>query len=429
MQRAIVFGCGKMCKDVYPKLLEEYSIVALSDNNDVLWGKTINELGFGEGGVLVVPPTEIIANLGDGIVIICVFEGKKEIFKQLKNMGVKRISALIDGVCADYDIETGDFWGDYYRQLPVLPEQLEIALTGYCNLKCPYCLAHSEFYKYPLKKKHMSWEILHEITRQLSTISSLETLVLCGLGEPLLNPEWFEMAKQLIYETSMKNIDLSTNGMLLNEENVEKLISLNCEMTIKVSIDGNSPQEHEFWRKGSSYSLVKKNVNHAIKNMKSCTIRFVLRGLSLVPYELGIQSKWHEVEEYFGKCGEYLRYDFPHSNVSVTHVGIEPAFGALPGTVIKRFNADTQNTNCNLPFKRISINHLGDIMNCNIYSGRKIIGNVMLCDLYDTWLNNSLMISLREEFRKGSSLEMCKLCHMIPGEREWLAEAEVNKSV
>jgi MoaA/NifB/PqqE/SkfB family radical SAM enzyme len=77
-----------------------------------------------------------------------------------------------------------------------------------------------------------------------------------GLGEPLMNPHFFE----LLDIAQSKNIKASliTNGTLLQENNIKKLN--NNLVKIYISIDGASRKNFEEIRKGANFSNLIENI-------------------------------------------------------------------------------------------------------------------------------------------------------------------------
>lgn len=84
MKDCIIFGAGFTGKNVCQKLKQIYHIVGFADNNQVMWGKSIQ-------GLPVIPPGEIKKYTGD--VVIC-SDYFQEIQKQLLDMGITNIRLI-----------------------------------------------------------------------------------------------------------------------------------------------------------------------------------------------------------------------------------------------------------------------------------------------------------------------------------------------
>jgi MoaA/NifB/PqqE/SkfB family radical SAM enzyme len=89
-------------------------------------------------------------------------------------------------------------------------------------------------------------------------------LTLCGLGEPLLHPNFIEFIR--IAKSRGAGVDFSTNGILLTKDVAERLVSLGID-EITFSIDGIG-EHYEQIRRGSSFERVVDNLKylHSLSN-------------------------------------------------------------------------------------------------------------------------------------------------------------------
>ena len=409
MQKVVIFGCGEQGKISYPKLAERFDVIAFSDNNKALWGKSIiTEIG---NEVPIVPPREIREKLANdnGVVIVCSINHFSEISRQLNELNIDRYMACRDGVLARYDNQNGLHYSDFYKASAITPIELHLSLSGFCNISCRYCPFHSEFSKWSVNKSFMSWNMIKEIANQAKNILTLEKLQVVGDGEPLLNSDWYDMINYILDRTTISKVLFYTNGMLLNRQNVDKLSRLHCKaLTLETSIDGNSPEETEFWRKGSSYSTIKENLSYAYAVLDKQKTKLWIRGCNLVPLRMK-NADWTQIIDYISGCGDYLRRDFPQANITFTYVS--PSFENMPGTEILEYNNSNSLIVCMNVFNMISINHNGDILSCSCYQGNyDIIGNILSANIYNTWMNSPILNRAREAFSRGEAPDMCGKC-------------------
>lgn len=96
---------------------------------------------------------------------------------------------------------------------------------------------------------------------------SKKSVTFCGLGEPLLHPNFLEFVD--ICKSKEAHVGFSTNGVLLNEKMARELVDLNVD-EITFSIDGIG-EMYEKIRKGSEFDLVVKNMKklHELKGGKA----------------------------------------------------------------------------------------------------------------------------------------------------------------
>jgi MoaA/NifB/PqqE/SkfB family radical SAM enzyme len=84
-----------------------------------------------------------------------------------------------------------------------------------------------------------------------------DLIYLQGWGEPLLNKDIFEMIR--ICKNKGKRVGFTTNGMLLNETNMQKLIDLNLDI-LCISLAGIKSSTHNRIRKGTNLNKLFSNI-------------------------------------------------------------------------------------------------------------------------------------------------------------------------
>ncbi len=116
------------------------------------------------------------------------------------------------------------------------PERLIIETTTRCNLHCAICPKQSPNYHQP--EMDMDFETF---TKLSPLFPYLKSLVLSGIGEPLLHPsleDFISYAKQRMPKNA--SIGFQTNGVLLTQERMNELIKAGLNK-ICVSIDSLVP--------------------------------------------------------------------------------------------------------------------------------------------------------------------------------------------
>lgn len=119
---------------------------------------------------------------------------------------------------------------------------LTILLTYDCNLRCVYCYEGAGEQNKGSLSTETREAIFEFIKKQMEQRKSKVLSVVLFGGEPLLNFEqnvkWLDQIKQYC---DMNNIvfvtTLITNGILINEYVMNKLIEYNCQ-TIQITLDG-----------------------------------------------------------------------------------------------------------------------------------------------------------------------------------------------
>src|SRR6202021_1154161 len=102
------------------------------------------------------------------------------------------------------------------ERVPALPVEYIVETTAKCNLYCPMCPRET----HPQPKQDMSAEIFERLVE--GAAASAEHMMLIGVGEPFLDPAIFDRIEYC--ERHGIATLLSTNGVLLDEENAAKLL-------------------------------------------------------------------------------------------------------------------------------------------------------------------------------------------------------------
>ena len=134
-----------------------------------------------------------------------------------------------------------------------LPRELQVEVTGACNLACKMCLVRYR----PKLGRRSGAMCFHTFKALVDALPDLEKLTLQGLGEPLLAPDIFEM----IEYAAGRGIRLgfNTNGTLLTRETSERLVRAGIDW-LHVSLDAATAETYEAIRDGSDFARVRDNV-------------------------------------------------------------------------------------------------------------------------------------------------------------------------
>ena len=185
----------------------------------------------------------------------------------------------------------------------IIPITFEIWPSLSCNARCPFCTYSLNNAREEADK---SQEIFLADTENYKKIlfqfkeAGVNSIILTGGGEPLINPRLVEITNHI------KKLDLSwgmfTNGMLLNEGNINDLLSFSPRF-IRISINAGSALSHKReYRIGMhTYELVKNNaivaatISHQYK--KSIGLGYAVNGKITNEELLGMQNFITEIME------------------------------------------------------------------------------------------------------------------------------------
>jgi GTP 3',8-cyclase len=156
----------------------------------------------------------------------------------------------------------------------IYPIYMEVSPSGACNHRCLYC--GLDFMGY--KPNYLEADILKERLSELGGLG-LKSIMYAGEGEPFLHPEMVS----IIEHTKESGIDvaLTTNGVLLKKEIVEKVL-INTEW-IKVSINAGTRETYAkiHQSKPDDFDKVVENMDFASEIKKGNNYKCIL-GMQLV---------------------------------------------------------------------------------------------------------------------------------------------------
>jgi len=145
---------------------------------------------------------------------------------------------------------------------PALPRELQVEVTGACNLRCAMCLVR---YREPLDRRRASLDF-ERFKALVDALPELETVTLQGLGEPLMAPDLFRMLEY--GATRGLRMGFNTNATLLTRSTAERLVDAGVDW-LHVSVDGATAATYESIRDGSSFAKVERNVRGLVEVMRA----------------------------------------------------------------------------------------------------------------------------------------------------------------
>lgn len=300
------------------------------------------------------------------------------------------------------------------------PDCLGIELSGICNCSCIYCPFHGLGNCKEGQKSLMSWDTLNAVIEQIRKIPSIKRLSTTGAGEIFMHPEWYEMLQLFFKKTGIKEVNIYTNGMLLNEKNIEKLLMLNVEkLELEVSIDGKSAEENDYYRVGSHYEKVKANMKLLEEriNQENLNSRVTIIITNCYPItEQNLKKINYKINSKIAEVPPFLKKDFPN----VVLVSQNTFLYKTDDNAEKLKKLKSQKVSwpddfyhrCVNLFHRLAINNRGELLRCSCgHAGIEGIGDVFSDDIYKLWKSDEKMNLAREHFVLGDrTMDFCEGC-------------------
>jgi radical SAM protein with 4Fe4S-binding SPASM domain len=178
--------------------------------------------------------------------------------------------------------------------LPPRPKELQLEVTGACNLACKMCLVRYR----PKLGRRSGAMCFHTFKELVDALPELEKLTLQGLGEPLLAPDLFRMIEYAAGRGV--RMGFNTNGTLLDRQTSERLVRAGLDW-LHISVDGATAATYEGIRDGSDFERVRDNVRGLVEVMRrlgadrpSLQLIFVAmkRNVDELPALVRLASEW-----------------------------------------------------------------------------------------------------------------------------------------
>ena len=131
--------------------------------------------------------------------------------------------------------------------------KIYIEPTNRCNIDCRTCMRHG----WDTKMGKMSEQTFERLLESVAQIWPRPSIFFGGIGEPLFHPRTIEMVGRM--KALGAEVELITNGTLLNEERARGLIDAGLD-TLWVSIDGATPESYADVRLGAELPNVIENL-------------------------------------------------------------------------------------------------------------------------------------------------------------------------
>lgn len=147
------------------------------------------------------------------------------------------------------------------------PSAILLEITNRCNLLCKMCPRN----QLTREEKDMDFLTFKKIIDEISYFN-LEGLWLYNLGESMLHPRFFDMLAYVNKYPRIHPLWLSTNGIILNEQNTENLLHSNLDF-LNVSLNAMDQETYKKISPRSNYELVTANLEHFLKRKEQLNLR------------------------------------------------------------------------------------------------------------------------------------------------------------
>lgn len=234
------------------------------------------------------------------------------------------------------------------------PSQIIVDATEVCNLACIHC-PHSEFKRSgQYAARYLDAELHHKMVDEVREYGQnhMQYIRYTSNGEPLIHPHIYDMLDYAVRHSNVF-VTLTTNGTIMNERRIEKLLASGLNM-VDISIDAFLPETYADIRRGGSLEITRANV------IKLFEIRRRIGAATRIVVSFIEQPQ---------NCGELADFEHYWKQQGADFVVIRRLHSAAGGVAnIARTMKDNQQSvdrkPCLYPWERILLNPKGELAFC-----------------------------------------------------------------
>ncbi len=288
-----------------------------------------------------------------------------------------------------------------FKGLTMLHVTIDIEVTNRCNADCYFCPRDETPHE-----GLMSWEVFEKgLERAIEARELMEKegsevrISLCGLGEPLLNPRVFDMAKAV--KDAGFFCHLSSNGAMLNERRRKKLIESGID-EININI-GDIGEDYE-----NVYHLPFEKTQERIVAFAQEAEGVTQVNIVLVDYKVDVDHR-KAMMKHWRDLGINNFVHFDVQNRGGALVVDEMQYGAYPeeAEAIETLTVDGQAAYCGAPFFFLFIGYDGQYyLCCSDWRKQAAFGSVFETSFLAIMEN-------KQKYVMGRT-DVCKQCNLDP---------------
>ena len=249
------------------------------------------------------------------------------------------------------------------KQFP-LPTEIEISESGICNRKCSFCPRSApDFIE---KKEFISNKLHKKMCDELKLLNYKGTIRYSGFVEPMLDKNIFNLIYMARSKLSDCNIEMVTNGDVLNKSRLKKLFLKGLNKILISAYDGKAEADK-------------------LENL--------CKDINLSPDQYIVRHRYLPEIDDFG---------ITLSNRSGTMENAEFKIAALKEPLKKP---------CYIPSYTFFLDYQGDVLMCPHDWGKKLIlGNLNKERLIDIWFSKKSMKIRKMLNQSNRNFSPCNVC-------------------
>jgi len=288
-------------------------------------------------------------------------------------------------------------YGFYDRLTKAFPSQIIVDVCQVCNYECVHCpqsqFKNSDAFSGAYLSEDLNKKMVDEVAEFGKNMT--QQIRYTAAGEPFLHPQIMDMLGYAV-KNSGTFVSVTTNGSLLNDDIIEKLLEMNIGL-VDFSLDALNDDTYSKIRKNGNLVAVRDNVLKMLEmraKMNSST-RVVV---SFVKQEHNI-PEMDEFKRFWEEKGvDYVVLRMLHSAGGFFSENASNSMAYVP---------------CVYPWERIKLTPTGDLCFCGFswLEKRTIHQGYNTATIHDVWTGDDYSV-LRDENLSGTfnRFSVCKEC-------------------
>jgi radical SAM protein with 4Fe4S-binding SPASM domain len=327
---------------------------------------------------------------------------------------------------------------------PELPREIQLEVTGACNLACTMCLVS---YRPKIGKRDgaLDYERFRGI---VDGLPQLERVTLQGLGEPLLSPHLTDMVAYAAARGIA--VGFNTNAQLLTPERSRELVEAGVAW-MHVSVDGATAATYERIRSGARFARLERHVpaltaaagRRGDGGPELCLVFVAMRrNIRELPDVVRLAARWgvpsvrvqnlsHSFDDTdpSGSYAEIRRYAADEALFTADDLGLARAAFAEAAAAaeelglalrLPRLDAapapGPQRRGCEWPWTSAYVTHTGDVQPCCMVMGseRATLGDIRSRSFAEVWRGRAYR-AFRRRLESDDPPDVCRGCSLYRG--------------
>lgn len=276
------------------------------------------------------------------------------------------------------------------------PLYTELELSNRCNCKCLFCGVDHQVNK---TAETMGLGLAETIIDGLAGLGN-KSLMLCGNGEPLLNPYVAEIVE---YAAGRMSVSMTTNGLAFSPQKIPLIDHLEW---IRFSVNGYDPDNYSSIQGATpgSFQKVLGNIELAVARKREYNLPVTI-GTQLVllpenrPGIIDLARKMRDMEVNYFSIKPYSQHPLSNNRLEIDYSAYLELEDELKQLENKTFKIIFRSAAMSMAGSSKTYSHCygthfisfissnGDVWECNVFAGDKrfYVGNANTESISDIW--------------------------------------------